>query len=204
MADFEAVLFDLGNVLVHFSHQRMVQQVADCLGCAPTALQQLFFRDGLLWQYERGLIGTETLHHALCRWAGRSVPLQELIRAASDIFWPNPPMEQLAMTLLDRGVPVVIVSNTCPIHVHWIEQHFPFFRRLTQRVLSYEVGAAKPEQAMFEAALACVPGLPAGRVVYFDDTLAHVKAAGQLGIRAVHYQDAEQARAILARAGLVP
>ena len=198
-----AVLFDLGNVLVQFSHTRMVRQVASCLGCSDEALKGLFFRDGLLWQYERGLIDTEALHRELCAWAGRQVPLDQLVRAASDIFWPNPPMESLALELLARDVPIVVVSNTCPIHVAWIEEHFPFFRKLARRVLSFEVGAAKPERTMFEAALRRLGDPSPSEVLYFDDTVEHVEAARKLGIQAHRYTDPEGARAIIRRAGLL-
>lgn len=52
---------------------------------------------------------------------------------------------------------------------------------------SSEVGIAKPDSAIFMAALSVV-NLPAGAALFVDDTAANVDAAAQLGLQTHHYQ----------------
>jgi HAD superfamily hydrolase (TIGR01509 family) len=202
MADFEgAILFDLGNVLVHFSHDRMFHQVAQCLGASEQGVRRLLAVEGLLWEYERGKVSTEAVYERLRTLGRRPAREEELFRAASDIFTSNPPMERLALELLKRGYRVIVVSNTCPIHVAWLDQQFSFFRQLKERVLSYEVGAAKPELEIFLAAVQKA-AVPPDLCFYVDDSPGHVQAARRLGIDGVVYESPRQVLVGLRRRGL--
>ncbi|HTA16753.1 MAG TPA: HAD-IA family hydrolase, partial [bacterium] len=51
---------------------------------------------------------------------------------------------------------------------------------------SCEVGAAKPEPAIYAAALSSL-GVPGAEVLYLDDVEDYVRAAQAFGIRAFHY-----------------
>ncbi len=197
-----AVLFDLGNVLVSFSHDLMVRQVAACLGVSETEVRALFMEGGLLAAYERGRTTTEEMYEQIIQIARRRPSLEELIEAASNIFWPNPEMETIVTELLQRGVPLAVVSNTCPIHIDWITARYPFFRDIPHKVLSYEVGAAKPDRRMYERALSLVGTRPE-ETLFFDDTPANVIGAARLGIRAHRFESPAQARRILRQLGLL-
>lgn len=197
-----AVLFDLGNVLIPFSHDRMVKQVAACLGLDEAEIRAMLMEGGLLRAYEQGQISTEEMYRLITKGAPRVPALEALSRAASDIFWPNPQMEEVASSLVKKGLPVAIVSNTCPIHIAWIERRFPFFNEIPYKVLSYEVGVSKPALAIYETALQVV-GTQPGEAVFFDDRPENVEGAMALGIRAYLYESPAQVVRVLSEHGVL-
>jgi HAD superfamily hydrolase (TIGR01509 family) len=68
-------------------------------------------------------------------------------------------------------------------------------------VLSYQLGVAKPEPAIFQRALE-LAGTSAARTAFFDDVEAYVKAARELGIRGQVFTDAPNFQRQLAALGL--
>jgi 2-haloacid dehalogenase len=80
---------------------------------------------------------------------------------------------------------------------------YPFLSSFDVAVISGREGVAKPEPRIFEILLARV-GLPAGELLFVDDSLKNVEAARALGIEAIHYRpDVDLAREFAARS-LVP
>jgi 2-haloacid dehalogenase len=80
---------------------------------------------------------------------------------------------------------------------------YPFLGSFDVAVISGREGVAKPERRIFEILLARV-GLPAGELLFVDDSLKNVEAARALGIEAIHYRpDVDLAREFAARS-LVP
>lgn len=67
---------------------------------------------------------------------------------------------------------------------------------------SSAVGAAKPEPAIFTAALAAA-GVVAAEALFVDDTPGHVEAARRLGLSAHHYRGAAGLRDELLALGLL-
>lgn len=63
-------------------------------------------------------------------------------------------------------------------------------RYFDELVISSETGMAKPDAGIFAHALDRL-GLEAGDVVFVDDNPHNVAAAEELGIRSIHFKDAE-------------
>lgn len=196
-----ALLFDLGNVLVHFSHERACEQMAALCGLSAERVRTVLFEGGLEWEYERGAISTAELHERFQRETGCRVDARELISAGCDIFWENPSMEPVIDQLKHDGQRLVLVSNTNPAHIAFVDERFPILRRFDRRVLSFEVGACKPAAEMFEAAVAAA-GCAPEECFFTDDVLEHVEAARALGLDAVHYTTTEALVAALADRGI--
>ena len=53
-----AVFFDMGNVLIHFSHARMCRQIAAVSGVDQDRVQEILFAGGLELSYESGELTT--------------------------------------------------------------------------------------------------------------------------------------------------
>ena len=100
-----------------------------------------------------------------------------LIDASSDIFTLNEPIVPLLDELRRLGVRLVLLSNTHPWHVDFVRRRFDVLDRFDELVLSYAVGAVKPEPAVFEAtvkALRCSPS----EAFYTDDIPSTSPRAG--------------------------
>jgi len=186
-----ALIFDMGNVLVYFSHERMCRQIGELVGRGGEDVRRDLMESGLFARYETGQITTAAVHAQTERIFGMTIDPAALERAASDIFWRNESIEPVIDALAKLGLPLVLLSNTCDAHIRWIDGRFPVLRHFPRRVLSFEVGAAKPDPAIFAAA-ARVAGVPPADCFFTDDTPGHVAAARQLGFGAVVYRDTPQ------------
>jgi putative hydrolase of the HAD superfamily len=196
-----ALLFDMGNVLIHFSHERMNRQLGELVGRDGSEVERLLHESGLFDGYATGRVSTDELRIELGRLIGRPIDAVALDRAASDIFWLNESMEPVIDRLATSGLPLVLLSNTCETHFRWVSSRFRVLRHFTRRVLSFEVGACKPNPAIFEAATRAA-GVSPGECFFTDDTSGHVEAARQLGFDAVVYRDTPQIIAELQKRGI--
>lgn len=183
--------FDLGNVLVRFSHQQACRQMADVAGCTPAEVWETVFSSPLQERYERGQISTDEFV-ARFSAATRSQPEpKRLIEAASDIFSANPGIDECVARLDDQGMPLGILSNTCAAHWDWIASRFEgLLERFAVKALSYELGVVKPEPAIYERAehlAAKWLGRAPSRILFTDDRAEHVAGAQAAGWHTHHF-----------------
>ncbi|MGD9856584.1 MAG: HAD family hydrolase [Planctomycetaceae bacterium] len=184
----QTVFFDMGNVLVHFSHERMCQQIGTLCGQDAAAIRSVLFGTGLQYDFERGRISETQMHRRLQTAVGCQLDYDALLRAVSDIFWLNESIVPVVNAVKSRGLRVVLLSNTCVTHLNWVRREFDVLARFDQLVASYEAGAIKPEPAIFEAALAAAHCEPQ-ECFYTDDVPENVAAARTYGIDAEVYVD---------------
>lgn len=179
----ETVFFDLGNVLLFFSHQKMWEQLGELTGISPELIQQQFLKRGVFNQYESGRINTDQLYRMLQSLSSRSFSLLEAMRAASDIFTPNQEIWSLVERLKERGTRLILLSNTNECHFNFAYSHYPVLKLFDAFVLSFQVGTCKPDPAIFQRALREARGTS----FYTDDIPAYVKAAKETGLDAELY-----------------
>jgi putative hydrolase of the HAD superfamily len=187
--------FDLGNVLLRFSHERMAQQMAAFSGTTPERAWQILFENevGLEWAYERGELSREQFCQRFCQAA--AVPLGDIDRldaAGNDIFELNPLMIGLTGRLAGAGYRLGILSNTTASHWAYCTRRFAALTTLFQvHALSFRLGAMKPAPAIFAAA-AEMAGVPANLIFFTDDRAENVSAAKAAGFDAVLFESHTQ------------
>ena len=195
------LLCDLGNVLVHFSHERMCRQVADVCRCDQVAIRELLFESGLQLELECGRITEDDVHLELQKAVRRPVDFDDLVRAGSDIFTLNEPMVDVLDALKDSGCRLVLLSNTSVPHIEWVRDHWNVLERFDECVLSCEVGAVKPEPAIYRAAVERIE-CAAAECLYVDDIAEYVEAGRGHGLDAVVFTDTRSLIGVLAARGL--
>ena len=192
--------FDIGNVLLFFSHERMCRQLAQVYGCTAGRMRELLFDSGLAENYDLGLLTTEAVFESLASAVGRVAPLEEARRAAAEIFVVNEAIVPVVEELKKRSVRLILLSNTCEVHSsHFLAQP-NVLDLFDDRVLSHEVGFRKPDENIFRVALERA-GIAAEECFFVDDIEEYVEAAGRLGIRAIHFQGAGDLKRRLGIAG---
>lgn len=179
----KTVFFDLGNVLFFFSHQKMFQQLSELTQITPKELRHHFLNRGIFNDYESGKIRTEEIYRILQSHSPRSFSLLEAMRAASDIFTPNHELWKLIELLKEKGSRLVLLSNTNECHFNFAYSHYPILKLFDEYILSYQVGACKPDPEIFQRALQEARGQP----FYTDDIPAYIKAAREAGLDAELY-----------------
>jgi len=196
-----AVLFDIGNVILAFSHERMCRQLAEVYGASTETIRQEIFESGLAELLDRGEVGTEDLWHRLNRVGSRQATFAEACVAATDIFDADPAVAEIVEDLHQEGVRLVVLSNTCEVHSSHVLREFPVFEYFDHLVLSHQLGAVKPEEKIFKRALGAA-GCAAGECFYTDDIAQYVQSARSLGIDGEVFQGADLLREQLRQRGV--
>lgn len=186
-------LFDMGNVLVHFSHERMCDQMGRLCTKSGSEIREFLFESGLQWSFERGFLNEEQFHERFQTHAGQSIDQAALIEAGSDIFWINESLLPVLDALKQRGHRLVVMSNTSVSHFRFVQSRFDVLRRFDDFVLSYEVGAIKPEPKIYEAALDKIHCAPE-ECFYTDDIADYVIAGRKFGLQAEVFTDTASLR----------
>jgi putative hydrolase of the HAD superfamily len=97
-------------------------------------------------------------------------------------------------------VKLVLLSNTHDQHVAYLRPKLPVLEQFDGLVLSYEVGALKPEKAIYEKALA-VAGTAPWKTAFFDDVKSYAIGATQVGVHGRVFTTVEQFQEDLAGLG---
>lgn len=199
----EFVFLDLGNVLFAFDRSRAFRQMAAVSGATAALVEEAVMGAGLQAELEAGRIDWPAFHAEFSRRTGTSSDPAELGRAASDMFTFKADMIPVLAGLERIHCPFGILSNTCG--VHWQHLRAGGWACLTgavsRIVLSYEVGAAKPDRRIFEAATAAA-GVAPEKIFFTDDLTEHVAGARAAGWDAEPFTTAANLLAALHDRGL--
>lgn len=197
----DACLFDMGNVLVFFSHAVMCEQIAKVCDCTTDDVRRLLFDSRWQFEIERGEISEAEFHHRWEQHLGHPVDGPALLRAACDIFVPNWEIVPVLSALKQQGKRLVLLSNTCLSHIEFIRRQSNILQQFDALALSYEVGSMKPQPELYQAAIA-MAGCAANRCFYTDDIEENVAAGKELGIHSEIYTNVSGLRSQLARLGV--
>lgn len=178
------IFFDLGNVLIFFDHGQMCHQIANYSGLNQDLVQEIMHKYGDL--YERGHVSSKQIYEEICKIASKSLDFDTLMHAVSDIFKPNDEVIAIFHKLKEKGHRLFLLSNTCESHFAFASSQFPFIKEFDGHILSYEVGARKPEIKIYEKALE-IAGCQNKECFYTDDILAYIESARTLSIDAEQY-----------------
>lgn len=194
--------FDLGKVLVDFSVDQMLRQIADVAGISVEAVRAAVFDGGLMRQHEAGRLSDRQFYEAFCAATGSRAEFDALAAAVSEIFTLNLPMLPLVAQLRQAGHRMGILSNTGVMHwEHVLHRYRIVAEAFDVHALSFRIGAVKPEAAIFQAA-AELAGVEPTEIFFVDDIAEHVAGARAVGFDAVLFTTAETLAAELRQRGI--
>ena len=202
MNRIEAVVFDLGNVLLPFNWDLAIDRFCARVGCSRRELDDYIVTTPFVHQLETGALGKDQFFCRLARDFRFTGTYEEFAEIWSDIFTSSAPMLALAAALKGR-LPRFILSNTNPIHIEFVFQRFPAIRDFDGHILSHEVGLLKPDPRIYEVTTRRF-GLKPAQTVFIDDILANAEGARAAGWQAIHHQNPETTIAALANLGVPP
>jgi putative hydrolase of the HAD superfamily len=181
----------MGKVLLDFDFMRAAERMRTLTGCGPERLRSAITGGELAVRFELGKIGNEEFRAEVCRLLGVQVPYAEFASAWNSIFLQSPILPDETLAALSRRAALWVLSNTNKLHFGFIEGNYSFLRHFTGRILSFEVGAMKPDHAIFRRALEQA-GVAAEEALFVDDHLPNVDAALSMGIDAFQFLSREQ------------
>ena len=181
----DAIIFDIGNVLLRFDFSLVTQRIAPFCSTAESSIHSLLapLKDEL----ESGRIEGETFLQEASRVVGYTGE-RSLFRAAwQEIFTPIEATHRL-VEQLHHTRPLFLLSNTNDLHAEYFLSRYPVFARFQNAVYSHECGLMKPAASIYEHALGKF-GLRAEQVFFIDDLAPNVEAARAAGWRTHHYSE---------------
>jgi putative hydrolase of the HAD superfamily len=188
--------FDLGNVLLSFSHERMCAQMAAVAGVEAETVRRLLFESTegqpLQWRFEAGEFDADGAYEQFCRGLGLRPERLALHAAHSDMFAELTESVELVRRLAAAGNRLGVLSNTNPIDWNHCRGAYPFLSECFElAALSFEARAMKPDPAIYAYA-ADRAGVSPGELFFTDDRLDNVEGALAAGLDAVVFQSAAQ------------
>jgi putative hydrolase of the HAD superfamily len=197
----EAILFDLGKVLVDFNFQTGVEALHACCSISRDRFEEVLWDHAWIRRYERGEISTVDFHGYLRDTADLKMPLPDFCRTWSSVFLPGVLVSEDLIVSLKQTYPLILVSNTNEAHIEFIRANYRILDYFDHQVLSYEVGSLKPDCEIFERAIR-LSGFPAEALFFTDDREENILAARQLGMCAHQFSSEVQLVEALQAAGV--
>lgn len=187
MSRSSVLLFDLGGVLVETSgFDRLNELLAKPIDLR--ALKDMWLASPAVRRFELGISSPDEFAQTLIvEWRLTCEPQTFL---AEFVSWPKgfyPGVAELLAQLRQR-YKVVCLSNSNVLH--WAQMR-SFLDHFHISLSSHLLGVIKPDADCFTRALQeC--DVPAAAVAFFDDSLANIASARELGIQSFHVNGFEQ------------
>ncbi len=185
-APVEALLFDLGGVLVEFDWERAFDHWGERSATPAARLRERFVVDAAFERYERGEATDAEYFATLRATLGVDLSHEDLLAGWNRIFIGAIEPTVALIARLDPRMPLYVFSNTNAAHRSaWAHDYAAALAPFRRVFTSFEIGSRKPERVAYER-VACEIGLPAGRILFLDDVMENVRGAQAAGMQAAH------------------
>jgi FMN phosphatase YigB (HAD superfamily) len=194
----QAVIFDLGKVLIAFDFQRIYDRMQALSGHPVAEIRRRIAATGLVPKLESGQIGSREFVARLGEALDVTFGYAQFKEMWSSIFLPGTLVPESLVAGLKKRHRLVLLSNTNEMHFEMLERTYPILGYFENRVLSHQVGAQKPSPLIYRKAVELAGCLPE-ECFFTDDIPEYVEAARNLGIDAVQFHSAGQLQEELTR-----
>jgi HAD superfamily hydrolase (TIGR01509 family) len=198
----QTILFDFGNVIGFFDHQRAVRELQQYTDCNAEQLTSIIYHGNLEERYECGLATTDEVFSVAKQIGQLNCTQEQFVAAFCNIFWPNPPVADLIPRLKQHGYRLVLASNTNDAHY---TKYRVMFANTLQHFdalgVSHEAGARKPHRPFFEYVQDLAGGTPES-CLFIDDMAENIVAAREFGWQAIQYTTFDSLMLELTRLGI--
>ena len=195
-----AVAFDIGKVLLDFDYLVLTRKMAPQTQWSEAKLNDYLNQSPLLARYESGELSSSEFFELIQRETGFMGSETEFAALFEDIFTPIAGMIDIHRQIAQSGTPTFTFSNTNEMAVRYIARTYDFWKMFKGHVLSYEVGALKPEAKIYES-LEQLSDLNGEEIIYLDDRSENCAAGSERGWQVCCHQDVESSRRFLRNVG---
>ena len=183
------IVFDIGNVLIPFDWNKCVSTIEKMEKGASYRLLQVIGSE-LMISYEKGLIPSEEFYHQIIQVLKININFSDFKKLFSNIFTSNDKLVNLLPSLRE-WYKIYALSNTCELHINWLNEKYSLLKYFDEHILSYMIGHVKPEEEMFLEILKR-SNLQSGEHLYIDDNLNFTEFAKSLGFQTHHFVSNEE------------
>ena len=198
----DALLFDLGRVVLDIDFDKALACWAGHAGCEPARLVGRFARDEIYYRHETGKISDAEYFAALRSSLGIELSDAQFLEGWNAIFAGEMPGIAPLLERAAKRLPLYAFSNTNGAHVgHFSAAYADVLGHFRQIFLSSSIGLRKPDAAAYDHVVKAI-GVPAGRIVFFDDLAENIEGARARGLTAVHVTSLDDVAEALAALGI--
>ena len=184
----QALLFDLGDVLIDIDFMRAIHSWAQYSSLSPETLLSIFQQDFAYQQHETGEISSKVYFDYLRASLRLNASDQQIAEGWNAILGNEIPPTVEAVRKAKAHLPCYVFTNSNPVHqLSWQTRLAELFAYFEHVFVSSDIGLRKPHRAAFEFVARAI-GVPAGAILFFDDLRENVEGALAAGLQAVHVQ----------------
>lgn len=188
---YTTIFCDLGNVVLDIYPDVMCEKLGKLTGLGGEFITELLFEKKLLDQYESGKITTEELCEHLSELSSRKLEIAEVAHHMShENSRPRPGMVEILEKIKENKIELIALSNTNEIHFEFNRNTGNYMHHFDELVLSYAVGAIKPDPKIYAHALKTASSSPE-KCLFIDDLEENIKGAQAAGIHGHHFTGVE-------------
>ena len=197
MENFDAIIFDLGGVILNIDYNKTCLAFED-LGLKNFSdLYSQASQSGLFDRFETGQISTQFFINELLPYLPKGTSANELVHAWNAMILDFPDENLALLQRLRKKKKIFLLSNTNEIHIQC------FHRKLAQKTnfqhlnsyfdfvyFSNEINMRKPDESIFE--FVCQQQkLHPEKTLFIDDSIQHVEGAKKMGLQTYHLTNSE-------------
>jgi putative hydrolase of the HAD superfamily len=198
----DALLFDLGRVVIDIDFSKALGCWAAHAGCTPSEIAVRFVRDEAYRRHEVGAISDEEYFESLRTSLRIGISDAAFLEGWNAIFAGEMPGIAPLLSRAGAQLPLHAFSNTNAAHVaHFSTAYADILTHFKTVFLSSTIGLRKPDAAAFDHVVKVI-GAPAERIVFFDDLAENIGGARASGLRAVHVKSSQDVADALAALGI--
>lgn len=180
--DIDAVIFDLGGVLIQIDFQRVLKRWAEHARCDMVELARRYSLDHHYEKHERGESEAIEYFASLRTSLGIDISDTQFLDGWNEIFMGEVPNIRHIVRQYSALFPLYVFSNTNEAHkATWMARYPELLKPFKRVFISSEMGKRKPEVEAYLKVAADI-GVQPHRILFFDDSAQNIQGARRAGL----------------------
>jgi FMN phosphatase YigB (HAD superfamily) len=198
----EALLFDLGRVVIDIDFDRAFARWAKHASCDDALLRARFLRDAAFCRHEMGKLSDDAYFASLRASLGIDITNAQLLDGWNAIFVGEMHGIFDHLSRIAPRIPLYAFSNSNrPHEACWSKRFASVLSHFREIYVSSTIGLRKPDADAYEYVVKAI-GVPSDRILFFDDSLENIAGAQRCGLQTVHVTSSSDVDTAIARLGL--
>lgn len=187
------LIFDLGGVIIDLDPQKTVDAFANLANRPSHEAIEWFNSHEAFKLYEKGLTTDDVFRTAVREWCGAKWSDQQIDDAWNAMLLGMPEERLHRLNRLRKDYQVFLLSNTNTIHINKVTEQLnamgyeSFGTFFDKEYYSHYMNQRKPDAEIYQTILDENDLVPE-ETLFFDDTLANLQGAAELGIQTFHVE----------------